>query len=181
MKCRTLGSIFKQQKLKNNSSQRNCQKQKNLITSLRFKNRNLQNENTDYNSKLLLANTTIEKLQHQIGNYEKKVSRLNAELTKHVLNFTEHEYAMQAKVLSGVLVYADAAAGIKQAEFIQAFQYVHDQRLKGPDCFNTKLQKNTVEKVFANAHDIAKNSGFKKEWFNDNNLVIIVTKATKKQ
>ena len=73
----------------------------------------------------------------------------------------------QSKVLAGVLAYIAAAASITQAELVRVFQHVHDQRLKGPDRFNTKLQSASVEKVFANANTRTKNSGMKPEWFSD--------------
>ena len=178
-----------QQLLKNQSEA------KDLIASLRFENNNLQKEVQDNQNKLrseernhdktkaelTQAKANIEELHQQIDNKENEISRLKIELTENSKNFSESEFVKQAKVLTGVLAYADAAASITQAEFVRAFQSVHDQRKKGPEHFDTKLQETTVQRVFANANAIAKKAGIKKEWFSERSVIDTVTKPSKKK
>lgn len=94
-------------------------------------------------AELTQAKANIEELHQQIDNKENEISRLKIELTENSKNFSESEFVKQAKVLTGVLAYADAAASITQAEFVRAFQSVHDQRKKGSEHFDTKLQETT--------------------------------------
>lgn len=130
--------------------------------------------------------TELQNLKHELKYnkqlYDTDLEHLSQELTKYTEDFSEKETVKFAKVLYGILEYIKDSAKISQAEIAEVFQTIHDRLTskKGQEYFDTKLQTDTVNTLFARTKKLAERAGMKAEWFRGINIVSTSSNNLKK-